>query len=158
MESQPPAQPPAPVASPSARPTVVTVAGILLIIIGALVGLLGLVIVLAGSFFGGLDGAGFSGSVAGLRDAVGAFFIVAGLIFLIFGALDVLTGIYVLPGRPWARITAIVLSVLGALFSLGGVMGERGMQGGVLIPLVFLVAYVFIIWAVSANGRWFAER
>jgi len=155
----PPSQPPSvqPMAPPAERPTTVTVAGILLIIIGALVTLLGVLFVLAGAFIRGAGDAAFSGQFAGLPEAAGSFVIVFGLIFGGFGLGEVFTGIYVLPGRAWARISAIVLSVLGGLFSLGGVVGGNSGRGAIVFPLAFLVAYVFIIWAVAANGRWFAR-
>lgn len=81
---------------------------------------------------------------------------VLGGIFAAFGVLEVLSGIYLLPGRSWARITAIILSVLGGLFSLASVASVE--RGGSFLPLAFLVAYVFVIWVLSVNGRWFAGR
>ena len=175
MDPQPPAQTPPPppeepppsgwnataqaVAAPAAaRPTSVLVAAILLIIIGALVGLFGLLFILAGSLWGSIADANFTAQFGNLPAAIGTFVVVLGVIFLGFGVLEVLTGIYVLPGRGWARIMAIVLSVLGGLFALGGALGGGSARGSVILPVIFLAAYAFVIWAVAANGRWFGER
>jgi hypothetical protein len=161
MDEQPPPQmPPAPDASvaPPVRPGSVTAAAIVLIVIGGLVALLGLLIVLAGSLLSGVGGTAFSGQFANFPAAVAGLIVVIGAIFVAFGVLEVFAGIYLLPGRPWARITAIVVSVLGGLVSLGGVLDGRGANGGIVIPLIFLVGYAYVIWAVSANGRWFATR
>ena len=155
------APPPAPAAAPVAlpmRPATVTTAAIVLMVIGLLVAVLGLLIVLAGTLLSGLGGTGFSGQFANLPAAVGGIVAVVGVIFVAFGVLEVFSGIYLLAGRGWARITAIVLSVIGSLVSLGGVLDSRGASGGILVPLIFLIAYVFVIWAVSVNGRWFADR
>ena len=152
--------PPAPAAAPVApltRPGTVTTAAIVMMVIGVLVAVLGLLIVLAGSLLSGAGGTGFSGQFADLPAAVGGFVVVVGVIFLAFGVLEVFTGIYLLPGRPWARIMAIILSILGGLVSLGGVLDGQRANGGIVIPLVFLIAYAFVIWAAVANGRWFAR-
>lgn len=176
MDQQPPAQTPPPpdpgpvagwapqpaAASPvttAVRPTAVTAAAIVLMVTGVLAALLGLLMLLAGGLLSGLGGgAGLTGSFAAFPAVVGTFIAVVGGIFLVFGVLEVFSGIYLLPGRGWARITAIILSVLGGLVSLGGVLDARAMNGGVAIPLIFLVAYAFVIWAVSVHGRWFASR
>jgi len=126
-------------------------------VIGVLVAVLGLLIILAGTLLSGAGGTGFSGQFANLPAAVGGIIAVVGVIFMAFGVVEVFSGIYVLAGRGWARIMAIVLSVIGGLVSLGGVLGGRGASGGIAVPLIFLIAYVFVIWAVSANGRWFAR-
>jgi len=144
--------------APPVRPGAVTAASIVMIVIGVLVAVLGLLIVLAGSLLSGVGGTTFSGQFANFPAAVAGLIVVIGAIFVAFGVLEVFSGIYLLRGRPWARITAIVLIVLGGLISLSGVLGGRGANGGIVIALIFLVGYVYVIWAVSANGRWFAPR
>jgi hypothetical protein len=136
----------------------VTAAAIAMIVIGVLVTILGLLIVLAGTFLSGVGGTnGFSGQFANIPAAIGGFVAVIGGIFVAFGVLEVFTGIYMLPGRPWSRILAIILSIIGGLVSLGGLFDGRGPNGGTILPLAFLVAYGFVIWVAIANGRWFAR-
>jgi hypothetical protein len=130
-----------------------------MIVIGVLVTLFGLLIVLFGSLIGGVDNAAFTDQFGtSFTGAVGGVLAVIGGILAAFGILEVLSGIFILPGRGWARITAIILSVIGGLFSLAGVAGGTGPRGGIVFPLIFLVAYVFVIWAMAVNGRWFADR
>ncbi len=153
-----PPAPPSPAAR-AARPGAVTAAGIVMIVIGVLVTLFGLLFVLFGTLIGGAGdnpirdqfGTSFTG-------AVGGFIAIIGGIVAAFGILEVLSGIFVLPGRGWARITAIILSVIGGLISLSGVAGATGPRGGIVFPLIFLAAYVFVIWAMAVNGRWFSGR
>jgi hypothetical protein len=89
---------------------------------------------------------------------VGAALAVLGGIVLVFGVLEVLSGIFALLGRGWARILAIVMSVLGGLIALLGVIGSRSAGASPALNLVLLVAYVFIVWAMASAGRYFAER
>lgn len=153
----PVAPPPAPV-GPPARPGSVTTASILLIVIGVLVTLLGLLFILLGTLVGGAADSTFTDQFGNLAGAVGGVVAVFGIIFAGFGILEVLSGIYMLAGRSWARILAIILSVLGGLVSLGGVAGGTEPRGAIVFPLVLLVCYVFIIWAAAAHGKWFAGR
>jgi len=155
-----PPLPPAPPAPPAplVRPGAVTGAAVVMIVIGVLVTLLGLLFVLFGTLLTGAANSTFSDQFGNLAGAVGGVVAVFGGIVAAFGILEVFSGIYVLPGRSWARITAIILSVLGGLVSLGGVVGGRGANSGIVFPLIFLVAYAFVIWALSVNGRWFAAR
>lgn len=153
----PAAPPPAPV-GPPARPGSVTTASILMIVIGVLVTLLGLLFVLFGTLLGGAGGTTFSGQFGDLTTAMAGVFAVIGIIVAGFGILEVLSGIYMLSGRSWARILAIILSVLGGLVSLGGVAGGSEPRGAIVLPLIFLVCYLFIIWAAAAHGKWFAGR
>jgi hypothetical protein len=76
-----------------------------------------------------------------------------------FGAIELVSGIFALLGRAWARIVAIVIAVLGGLIALGGVFGSRTNDAsGPVVNLVLLVAYVFVVWAMATSGRYFAER
>jgi len=73
--------------------------------------------------------------------------------------VELLSGIFALLGRAWARILAIVISVLGGLFALAGIFGSRTEDAiGPALNLVLLIAYVFVVWAMAGAGRYFAER
>jgi len=73
--------------------------------------------------------------------------------------LELMSGIFALLGRAWARILAMVIAGLGALFALLGVVGSQSSDaGGPVLNIVLLVAYIFVIWAMASAGRWYAER
>jgi len=82
----------------------VTGAGVLLIVAGAL-GVLGGLLLLAGA-----------GAAAG--SGVGGLFLVIGILILAIGALEIYAGIQVLGLHERGRIIAIGLAAVGALFSL----------------------------------------
>jgi hypothetical protein len=156
MEPQAGLTPPAalPPARPS-RPTVVTAASVILIVLGTLVSLLGIFVVLGGA----LIGSGIELDVPGLTAAVGGFVAVVGAIVLAFGLIELLSGIFALLGRAWARIVAIVIAVLGGLIALGGTFGSGTADAsGLVVNLVLLACYVFVVGAMAASGRYFAER
>ncbi len=147
-------------ASRPARPGMVTVASILLMVIGTVVVLIGLLFIIGGAFIGSVGNRPDLGiDLNGLSGAVGGIVAVVGVIVVLFGALELLSGIFTMLGRAWARILALVISVLGGLIALLGLVGSRSTAGGSpIISLLLLVAYVFVIWAMASAGRYFAER
>jgi hypothetical protein len=156
-----PAPPPPAATVPPApeRPTVVTAAGITLIVLSAFTLLIGLIMLIGVGLFAGAAGAIPDADMPGVGGLVGAF---AGAVFVFmlivvgFGVLQLLSGIKVLAGRNWARITGIVVAAISALFSLGGLGG--GEDASPIFSLVLLAANGFIIWALATSGPWFAAR
>jgi len=138
----------------------VTAAGVILIVLGVIVGLLGLLFVLGGSLIGSIgDAPDLQDQLGGIPSAFGGFVATIGIIVVIYGLAQIVAGIYVFPGKSWARITGLILAVLGALFGLLGVIpGEGSNAGGIVVSLVVLAAYAFSAWALATNGRWFAPR
>jgi hypothetical protein len=161
--STPPAWvPPAPVANTpttaAARPGAVTAAAVVLIVCGVLVGLLGLLFVLGGSLIGSMgDAPELQEQLGGVPAAFGGFIATIGLIVVVYGIAQIVTGIYVFPGKSWARIAGLILAVLGGLLALLGMFpSDQGVNaGGILVSLVILAAYAFTAWALATNGRWF---
>jgi hypothetical protein len=90
---------------------------------------------------------GFFGAVAGAL-------IVLTLIIIGFGVLQFIAGLKILSGRGWARITGIVLAIIGLLFGLAGMGGDNGP----LLGLVLVVANGFVLFALFTTGDWFAAR
>lgn len=137
----------------------VTAAGITLIVLGALTLLLSVFLLLVvGLFAGAAGGIPESEIPAGMGGMIGAFagvFIVIMLIVLAFGVLQLVSGIQVLGGRNWARITGIVIAAIAGLLALAGLGGE---DGGGVFNLVLAIANGFVIWALATNGSWFATR
>ena len=142
------------------RPGMVTAAGVVMIIFGALLSLLGVFALIGGAFISGsgssLDSQfpGMGGVTAG---AVGGVIIVFALIFLALGILDILAGANVFGGRGWARITGIVLAAIFAVISLLGI-GGSSQNGGIIVTLLIIAGNVFIIWALATTGSWFGAR
>lgn len=104
----------------------------------AAIGVLGLI----GVVIGGIAGAKI-GLFSGLFGVIGALFWAILLFLLIFTVLYIAIGIGILKEQEWARITAIVLSVLGILIGLGELF-KSPVSG-----IIWLVGSIFIIWALS---------
>ena len=154
-DATPPPPPPPAVAE---RPTTVTAAGITLIVLGSLTLLLSLLLLIGVGLFAGAAGTIPESEVpAGFGGLFGAF---AGAIFIImlivagFGVLQLVSGIQVLGGRSWARVTGIVVAAIAGLLALTG-MGE---PEGMIFSLILLIANGFVIWALATSGPWFAAR
>jgi hypothetical protein len=139
---------------------VVTSASIVLIVVGALVSLFGLLAVLGGALIGTVgDNAAPGVDLGGMQGAIGGFVAFIGVIVLLFGLLELFSGIFALLGRPWARVVAIVVSVLGGLFSvLGVISASSGDTGGLVFSVLLLVAYIFVAWGMVTEGPYFAGR
>ena len=106
------------------RPGWVTAAGIILIVIGTIAGLVSLLFVVAGFATAALletsgAGPGTGGRITdGEAGAVMAVFVVFGIAGGLWTASHVAAGIGVLKRRGWARVLGMVVSVLGSLFGL----------------------------------------
>jgi hypothetical protein len=148
MEPFPPPPPPRPdmswqaddqaTAPISARPQVVTAAGVVLIVLGALQVLAGFVLIVLSP-----DQLASLGSVRNIDlDHVAKS---VGLFSLVVGALEVLAGVLVLRRSDGGRIFAIVLASIGLL---GGI---ASVSGGSALGVVTLGLYAFVIYALFAN-------
>lgn len=152
------APPPPPPPAPAERPTTVTAAGITLIVLGALTLLVSLLLLIGVGLFAGAAGSIPESEVpAGFGGLFGAF---AGAIFVImlivaaFGVLQLVSGIQVLGGRGWARVTGIVVAAIAGLLALAGIGDPEGM----IFSLILVIANGFVIWALTTSGPWFATR
>ncbi len=142
---------------PPRRPGVVTAAGVVLIVTGALVSLFGLLAAMVGSQWESvIQNPQVVDQVGALPGALGPFLTVVGLILAAFGVLDLASGVYVLMARGWARITGITLASIGGLFWLLSMIGVTARSAPV--PLVLLGSSAFVIWALAANGAYFDGR
>lgn len=146
-----------PGAAPVARPGMITGAGITLIVLGVLTLLLGLIVLLGGALFAGAASGVDSIEMPGVGGVFGAFagvIIVLAIIALGFGVLQFVTGLNVLGGRSWARITGIVIAAVGGLFALAGI----GDPNGATVSIVLVAANAFVIFALATAGPWFSSR
>jgi hypothetical protein len=116
--------PPQPAAAPR-RPGWVTTAAVLMLVVGTLSALIGVVLLVMALAFGPAWMELMAGqpgmetvSPEAATGMMTAFFIIIAVISLAWAAGHVAAGVGVLAGRGWARITGIVLSVMGLLYSL----------------------------------------
>ena len=130
MSDQPISPPtePVPTWSPTPQPSAaggpsgtVIAAGVILLVIAALAGLLGILALLGGAIMGQVSTlpSGDSGLTQEQFDAVMSmgrtFVLVFGGVALAIGLAHLMSGIGVLRRRSWARILGLVMSVLGVL-------------------------------------------
>lgn len=149
--------PPAAPAPMPERPGAVTAAAVILIVLGLLVSLFGALAVFAGLVFPSMaDSPDIRRQFGELSGALGGLILVVGIFVLAYGLAELLTGIFVLSGRAWARIGGLVVAVLGILFSLVGVLPTEGGGGGVSIGFgLVLAAHAFVAWTLASRGAWF---
>jgi hypothetical protein len=140
------------------RPGAVTAAAVILIVLGVLVALFGVLAVLAGAIFPTVaDSPEIRGQFGQVSEALGGLLLAFGIIVLAYGVLEVVTGIFLLPGRAWARITGLILAVLGILFSLLGVLPGEGGAGTSIVFVALLAAYGYVAWVLASRGSWFSR-
>jgi hypothetical protein len=125
---------PTPRPAPPRRPPVVTAAGTILLVAGALAIVGGLVLL---NSTGGLALPGLAGREAARIAAVVAFLI---------GGLDVLAGWLVLRLSPAGRILGIVIAVVGLLGGLAQ-LRQSGSSG-----VLSLALYAFVLYGLTAYG------
>jgi hypothetical protein len=130
----------------------------MLMIFGVMLGLFGLVFTLFGATFSTLRlQPELIDQLGPLPESFGGFILGFGLVILAWGVLEVVAGGFVLRRRGWARITAIVLAILGTLAGLALSLPREGTNPvGLTITLVFMGGHAFAIWALSRSGTWFS--
>ncbi len=182
---------PQPAARPR-RPGWVTTAAVLMLVVGTLSALIGVVLLVMGLALGPAwmelmaDQPGMETvSPEAVTGMMTGFFVIVAVISLVWAAGHVAAGVGTLAGRGWARITGIVLSVIGLLFSLLLValtlgsygMTEQMMQDpqfrdlygpgytpemmgtSILVSMLFivpwLIGYVIVLVVLIRNGAFF---
>lgn len=174
------------------RPGWVTASAVLLLIVAAISGLIGLGLVLlalvAGpsfaEFIGGVMPEIGADAVGGLITATMAVF---GVVALVWAGGHTAAGIGILGGRGWARITGMVLAVIGLLLTalmLGGTLATIGeteammrdpfyadlyagmtpeqvvtesIVGAVAFNGPFIAGYLVVLVTLIRSGRFFRE-
>ena len=135
----------------------VTAAGVVMIVIGTLISLFGLIAALVGSQWESfIRNPQVVDQIGVLPDSAGRLLALLGLILITVGVLKLVSGVYVLMGRGWARILGIVLASIGSLFWALSVTGVTARSS--VVPLVLLGASAFVVWALAANGAYFSRR
>lgn len=159
--AEPPVGPPAePAASPPAvapRPGLVTGAGITLIVLGIITSLVAVFLLIGASLFAGATGAIDTSDMPGMGGALGAFAGAIVVFVLIVGgwaALQLVSGFYVLAGREWARIVAIVVSIIGIVLALAGLGGRDSSS---VLSIAFAAAQAFVVYVMFSERSWFTS-
>jgi hypothetical protein len=139
----PPPPPPAytvpvPRAAVPRRPGIVTAAAALFFIAGGLLGLVALLV------FAASGSATVNGQIVGRSNAGGV-----GVIFLIFAALEIITGALVMRLNNVGRIIGIVLASIGLLSAI--LQLANGGAGSIFS----LALNGFVLYALAANGHVF---
>jgi len=124
------------------RPTGVTILAVLYFLGAACLGLAGLGLIVGGSALAAAARSGGPG--AALFAAGGA---IVGGIFLVIALIDLALGVGFIKLQNWARVTAIVLTGIGVLFGLMGLMSV--MIHMMVFQLVFqLIVLAIEVWVV----------
>lgn len=150
----------APAATVVPRPTGVTVASVILMILGIIIGLFGALFFAAGSIVGQLNPGQLNapGVPAG---AIASVINVLGVIAVAYGLASLIAGIGSFTQRDWGRILGIIVGILGLLFGLLGLLGalSPGADAGSLVfSLALVVLFGFVVYALATAGRWYAAR
>jgi hypothetical protein len=164
---------------------VVVGAGVILLVIAALVGIFSLFALLAGAMMGQMTGLSADSGLTDAQLAVARVFVlVIGGIGLALAVTHLISGIGVLRRRGWARILGLVLSVLGVLIwglALAGSLAAAtqpipagylessgltieqyrsfarlGSGIGLVVTGLALASYLFILVVLARRGREFA--
>jgi hypothetical protein len=136
----------------------------MLIVLGAITALIGVLVMVGG------------GALAGTFGGLGGIVIVVGLIAVAYGVMEIISGAKILGLSPGWRIAGIVLAAVAGVFSVFSLIqsfssGEPEFDpntfefssggpniGGIIINLLFLAAYVVVIWLLVKNSRAFVRR
>ena len=122
------------------RPTGVTIIAVLYFLGAACLVLLGILSIVGGSLLSGLP---HGGGPASALFAMGG--VVIGAILLVLGVLDLAIGIGFIKLQNWARVIAIILTGIGVLFGLLGLVTV--LAHFMMFALVFrLIVLAIEIW------------
>lgn len=152
-----PATDPTPQPTAIVRPPAVTASGVILMAVGGLLTLLGLLFVLAAPGLADIaDDPDFVTQLGYDPAVLQSFALTFGIMLGIFGAIQLVSGAFVMLLRSWARILGMICAVLGAMFSLLFVFSGEVAFGAV--GLVIFASYAYAFWALTTRGVAFSGR
>jgi len=146
------APPPTVSAATGQRTTLSLAAGILLVVLGVLGGLVSLLILTIGREFARqfdfttLPGVNTGGADVGA--IAGSAITFVGIVLLVFSAFYIIGGVGVIRSRDWGRVIGIIVGVLAGLFWLAGVAGGEQARGGIGFALVLLAIHAYVAIAL----------
>jgi hypothetical protein len=109
------------------------------------------VLIIVGGLFAIVGGAairdiGDIGDTAGFGDAVGGALAILGVILVVIGVLQLLSGLFAWRGSSGGRVGGIIFGVLFGLFGLLGLIGSgrsSDTTGSIVISLILAVGYLY---------------
>lgn len=143
--------PPAPLA-PGGRTGLAAAAGVMLLVLGILGGLLGLFVAVVGgsivSTLGDVITIPELGdtTTGGILGGMVAFF---GILIVVYSLVYVFAGIGIVRSRNWGRVMGLIVGILSGLIWLGGLGGERGNLPFTIVMLgihVYVVVVLIMFW------------
>lgn len=139
--------PPAVAAARGGRTVLAAIAGVLLIILGILGGLLGLMVAVFGSsIVRQLDLSQYGGDFGGLNDpaaVVSGAIAFVGIIVVVYSLVYLIGGIGVVRSRGWGRVIGLIVGILSGLFWLLGLSG--GSSSGIGFAIVMLAVHAYVV-------------
>lgn len=136
--------PPPVVVMPGSRTGLAAAAGILLLILGILGGLLGLFVAVVGgslaSSFGELMEIPGVTDPSGVIGGMVAFF---GIIVVVYSLVYLFAGIGILRSRNWGRILGLIVGIISGLIWLGG-LGQTD-QANLPFTIIMLGVHAFVV-------------
>lgn len=143
--------PEANVSRPRQTSILAVLAGVLLLLVGLLPTFFGVLVIIGGAAVNGLGDMTFGGQVVHVGSGLAGAIVVIGVVVLVIGLLEVLSGIFIWAHHSWARFVGLAFGLLGTLAGLGTLGSRDGVGGG----LVILVIYGFILVALIISGGHF---
>jgi hypothetical protein len=155
-----------------ARPGSVTAAGVLLIVLGSFAGLGGILFGLGGALLTGANFAADLGPFGDIGRAAGGIFIGIAVVVIVYAVFKIIAGAKVLGLRNGWRITGMVLcavAIIGWIVSIIGAFQEQQTLdpttfevtttgpniGGIILPVIFLIANVVTLVLLARAGQAF---
>lgn len=136
--------PPPVVAAPGGRTGLAAAAGVILLILGILGGLLGLFVAVVGgslaASFGDLIEIPGVSDPSGVVGGMVAFF---GIIVVVYSLVYLFAGIGVLRSRSWGRVMGLIVGIISGLIWLGG-LGQTE-QANLPFTIVMLGIHAYIV-------------
>lgn len=156
--------PPPPVMGPARRTGLAAIAGVIMIVLGILGGILGLFIaIVGGSFVTALRDyiqiPDLNGADAGA--VIGGFIAFFGVLIAIYSLIYIIGGLGVLRSAGWGRTLGLIVGILSGLVWLSGFTnageianGNNGMGTLVMLGLhVYIVVVLLLFWKARPAPR-----
>lgn len=139
--------PPVAAAAQGGRSVLAAIAGVLLIILGILGGLLGLMIAVFGSsIVRQLDLTQYGGDFGGINDpaaVVSGAIAFVGIVIVVYSLVYLIGGIGIVRSRGWGRVIGLIVGILSGLFWLAGLTG--GSSNGIGFALVMVAIHIYVV-------------
>lgn len=143
------AAPPVAVAATSGRTMLAAIAGVGLIVLGVLGGLIGLAIAVFGSSVVSqfdLTQYGDFGDINDPAAVISGAIAFVGIIVVAYSLVYLIGGIGIVRSRGWGRVMGLIVGILSGLFWLMSVTGGGGSTGGnIFFPLLMLVIHAYVV-------------